>query len=158
VAVGDGDANAGGADLNGVITEDFASFEDHFEFFAGVAILFEAADLWDGIEGDGVAKGFVIVGCGIEGSPSSCEQVGCSLQTCTAGGLVGADDDPADSSGIVQWFQGDDHLGCGAVGAGDDAGGGECCLRVDFGDDQCDVRVHSPVAGFVDYAAAGANG
>ena len=110
VAVGDGDANAGGADLNGVIAEDFSGFEDHFEFFAGVAILFEAANLGDGVEGDGVAKGLVIVVCGIEGCSGSFEQVCGSLQTGTAGCLVGADDDSADAGGVVQWFQCDDHL------------------------------------------------
>ena len=155
MAIGDGDANAGWANLDRVIAEDFSGFKDHFQFFAGVAILFEAADLRDGIECDGVAEGFVFVVLVIERGTSSGQQISSALQSGTAGGLVGTDDNSSDSSGIVQRFECHDHLGCGAVGAGDDTGGGEGSLGVDFRDHESDIGMHPPVPGFVDNSAAG---
>jgi hypothetical protein len=55
----------------------------------------------------------------------------------------------------MQGLQGQHHLRGRTVGAGNDSLCIERSLGIDFGHDESDVRIHPPVAGFVNHSAAG---
>ena len=72
--------------------------------------------------------------------------------------LVGADDHSPDPEGVVQGFQGHDHLDGRAIGVGDDALVLGDVVRIDLGDDQRNLRVHPEGARIVDDHRAGLRG
>ena len=80
--------------------------------------------------------------------------LGDGFVACASDALVGGDHYAADLVGFVERGQGEDHLDGGAVGIGYDVVVGAEDVGVDFGDDQLFGRIHSPVGGIVDYAAA----
>ena len=142
------------ADLDRLVAEDLAGLVDHLHLFAGVARLLLAADLRDAVEGDGVLESL----CTCSRLPSrwalaAFDEILLSLHAGPAGGLIGADDHALDLRRVVQRLERHGHLRGRAVRAGDDPLRVEGVLRIDLRDDERDILVHAPVAGFVDDVA-----
>jgi hypothetical protein len=86
--------------------------------------------------------------------PRALFQVAAADQAGAAGGLVGADHDPADPRGVVQRLDRHDHLRGRAVGAGDDPLVFADVLGIHLGDHQRHGGIHPPVAALVDHDRA----
>ncbi len=71
-----GNSNAGRANLDRLIAEDLSGLIDHFQLFAGIALILEAADLRNRVERNRMLERFVLVVAAVQGCPRSLKQIG----------------------------------------------------------------------------------
>src|SRR5690606_9265757 len=135
---------------------DLAAFVEHFELFLGVAVVGEDVDLGDDVEGDlaGVDfRGEFVAG---DDGLDLFIEFDDALGAGAVNGLVAGSDDGFEAEGFVQRGKGHQRDDGGAVGIGDDAAGRVFGgLRIDFGHDEGNVRVHAEGGGVVDHDGAG---
>lgn len=159
VGAHDGDADAGAGDFEVGKVEDFSSFEEHFLFFFGVAVVEEGIDVGDEIVGDLARVDFGFDGLPVDEGVDLGFEFDDSLGTAAGDGLVSGGDEAFESEGAVEGGEAHQSDDGGAVGIGDDVfgvlvGG----LGVDFGNDQGDLRVHAESGGVINDETAGGGG
>ena len=154
MAVSDGNANGGRANLDGGIAEDLARFVEELELFGGIAAFFFATDLREAVEPDRIGEGLafarsvlIIIGQPRVGAGN---EIAGSGESGAARRLIGAHDDATDASEVMERLERDDHLRSGAVRARNQALVLEDILSVDFRNDEGNVWIHSPISAFVD--------
>lgn len=106
----DGDANAGGAELERGGFENFAGFVEHLALFFDIAGRVEGRVVGIEVEGVGAGWGAGEMGAGL--GEKLVEECGATA----AGGLVGGGDDPFGAVEAVEGKEGEKENGCGAVG------------------------------------------
>jgi hypothetical protein len=147
-------AHAGWADLNRVIANDLACLIDHLHLFGGVALMFRRADLRNQIESDRMGKRLTAIVVAGKLGARGLLQVAAACQSGAAGRLVGAHHDALDPRGVMQWLHRHHHLRRRAIRAGDDSLMVVDGLRIYLRYNQGYLRVHAPIAAFVDHDAA----
>ena len=155
VAVAHRSTDAGRADTDRVVAEDFLGLVDHLHLFRGIAGVLLGTDLWNQIERNRMSKSRRSEVGSVERCARAVDQLALAGNACTAGRLVGANHHPTYARCLVQWLHGQNHLRRAAVGASDYALVFTSCFGIDLGDHERDFGVHAPVARLVNNNAAG---